>query len=1369
MSKPFLTRLRTFAPSAFVALGLLVPAATSAAGDAAPARQIPSAGDRVVFQVEVPAPTFPASPLPGFEQIRIDGFPSTGNPAEPPVPTRTFLVAIPPEARFTVSVRVMGSQSFGARRLEPWPTPVPIPDEDMGPVPGASLVVDEPVYRAWTQPSLASAEDPVYIRHQRVLPVRVNPVSYDPVSGDLSVATRIEVTVQLSGNVPGAGERASVRPESRGWDDTFKRLFVNPQQAVAWRAPRAEAALAPETVARVVPGAVKLHVRETAMHRVRAATVIAQGFPGGQPLANLHLFKRNYTEGTFSGGTVDVAFTVIEDPAGTPGIFDANDMLVFYGRRLRDDTSAGDTGEQYAAWNVYWLEPAPGLTMTSRSPGAGFVTADTASASFPATLHFETDLMFRDATPPGMPDVYYYNFGYEAALDMPFALSALQPGSSATLSAELHGQKYTTPRLVRLSLVNSKGQKLLDGGYSVPLKLRRVFSSALNAADFDTGDNRFRIERPDPNDPLRPGIEVHLNWVEVNGQFLYRARGSTLRFNTATLSGDTSVTVTGLPVTSGIELFDVTAPLAPVRMNLAAGNFQPASGGFALSFRENITTRREFIAVPVTKMTEVVAADVVADSPSAIIGSGAESGVDVLVVSHAMFIPQMQEWVAYRRAQGYRVYMVDVEDVFDEFNGGLPSPVAVFRFTRHFFEKGNAGALVLVGDGSKDQKRIHDDSGPNFIPAYSRIDAVSSLALDEVVSVDKRFVKMRAPNGNVDAFPDLVFGRIPVGSTGELQNVLQKTFKYEAPSASDFWRKRMIIMSDDAFSEGGSSFGGSQFCYQGGEVGFRTSQENTALTIENALPAGYDVIRFHLADYTSAFYPPPQPGACASQFATMTYTRRNITDLFLNQLNQGATLVTMQSHMNRSLVTHERLLATLSAAALGGDTGRDHLRVENRGKPFVMFGMGCHFSEYSSSREMGSIKVSENNPNGDAIAEQFLLQNDRGAVGVYGSSGFEYLGPNAAYMETAVRIWFYEAPYDTMVNQTRGEWVFGDLMFLTESQLASSQSAPVERYLILGDPLLRIDAGPPAFDVTVDGQPFADGDIVESGGEGDTIQVVATVTDENAIRNFKLEVDGADATADLVIEPLVDAALPHARQYRVSFKHMLRPENYDIVLRAYQAPDTLAGNYHIAAEFTLRVESSIAVSVNGREIQSGATVPATGDYRIDLAFPVFIPGSAIEIAIDDEPVTDANLSHPSPEDSLRWVATFRRTLTGGLHVLLVRAGTIEFTYNLVVGETPGLHNVINYPNPFRGEGTSIVYTNDVEILTGTIDIFTVSGKRVRRLDIPPQARFPGQNAVFWDGRDSAGGALANGTYLYVIRIEQRVGSSTIRGKMARIE
>jgi len=1244
------------------------------------------------------------------------------------------------------------------------------PDE-MGPVTGERVDWDEATYRGWVAPDVVEPEAPAFIRRQRVLAIAVNPFFYDASTHELVVATKIEIDVRIDGG-RSADAAPRTAPEAEGWNEVFGRLFVNANVAGAWRAPKRERAAAAGLARMAAPGAVKIRVRDTGVHKVSATTLLAAGFPAGQSVGNLRLYRRTYSETTLTPGETEVPVYVREGAGGTAGIFDASDIVVFYGLRVREDALQGDAREQYSSINIYWLEPGAGTAMATRTPTPGFVTADTTNASFAAIAHFETDTYFRDATPPNVNDVYYFNTGREAGpTDMPFTVGAIRPGGGLGISAELHGQRYNgiETRTIRLSLVNSIGETELAPAYLIDEKNRQLYVSAsIPAASVAVGTNQFRIARPAGS--TRSLTEVLINYLDISYGSLYRARGNTLRFNTATLAGDTSVTVTGLSTTADFELFDITAPAAPIRCVVGASHFTAVPGGFAFSYRENIPSRREFILLPVSRMVDVAAGDVILDTPSAIIGGPAEAGVDVLVVAHASYVAQMQTWASYRRAQGYRVLLVDVDDVFDEFNGGVFHARAIQRFARHFFENADASALVLVGDSSEDQKSIHSDSGPNFVPSLMRIDAVSSPRLDEVVTTDKRFVKLPGPGGGVDDYPDMIVGRLPVGTTTELDIVLAKVFDFESPDASEFWRKRMIIVADDEYSEGSSEFAAvNRYCYRG-ESGFQTGQETTAQVIENSLPAGYDLIRFYLKDFTSSFYPPgPSPDACALATAAWSHVRQGATEALMNEFNQGATLVTIQAHMNRSTVTHERLLSTESGTLLGG-TGRDHLRVANRGRPWIVFGMGCHFSDYAIFREASNLWIA-NLPNGDSFAEQLLFQNDRGAVGTYGSSGFEFLGANNSYMNMMARVWFYEAPYDTMLNQTQAEWKFGQLMFLVESKLAgmSNQREPVERYHILGDPLLRIDAGPPAFEVTVDGRPVTTGEDVTSRGESDTLQVVAVVTDENAIRDFALEIAGVDVSDSLTITALTDPTLPRARQYRLSFEHVLRPENYDIVLRAYQSPDTLAGTYHMAAEFVLRVESTIEVSVNGRVVASGGSVPSLGNYRVDLSFPVFVPGSEIDVFMDDVPVVPFNLNNPSPEDSLAWIITFQKSLAAGQHTLRIAAGpTIEFTHQLVVSSESGLQDVVNYPNPFRDAGTNFLFSNEVEITDGSIDVYTSSGKRVRTLEIPPSSRLPGHNSVFWDGRDAAGDALANGTYLYVIKVQQRSGSATVRGKISKL-
>ena len=1070
----------------------------------------------------------------------------------------------------------------------------------------------------------------------------------------------------------------------------------------------------------------------------------------------------------FTGTVTDVAFKVDEDGAGTPGVFDGGDILVFYAVRVRDDAAREDPFELFTFDNVYWLGTDSGTVMEDRTLMPGTLSADTATSWFPVNRVFAEDGAFYEETKAPGEDYYFFNDGTEITVNFPFEMDAVRPGSSVSLTANLHGSAYNQLRSISTRLVNSRGNLVISPTVFVSNKAIVDYTADIPGGSFDVGVNTFRYQR---SDIANQSVRILLNWLQVSYDALYRAHGNELTFNTAALSGDTSITVTGLGETD-LWLFDVTDPLLPVNCVLDAGLFRDVGGSWALTFRDAISSRKEYVLVPESHMMEITADDVVPDVASSIIGGPAETGVDVLVVAHRDFLASvpgddaydMHDWVRLRRAQGKRVLMVDVEDVYDEFNGGVRGTLGIDRFIRHFYETGNAGFVLLVGDGSEDHKKTYSDSNPDYIPSHCRTEYVASgFNEDEVITLDKKFVTLPNAAGGVDRYPDLAIGRFPVGSMSELQRVLYKIVKFEEPKASDLWRRRMILIADDGWGEDGTS---SEWR---GETGFETSQERCAQIVEGAHPGGFDVVRFFLSTHNDKYHtiPPPFIGfeeGDNTMYPLRSQTRADATVKLLNELSQGGMLVTIQAHMNRSLVAHEWLFVTLSTSPNGN---KDHFRCNNRDKPFIIFGMGCHFSDYAIHRE--SSRVSLNSPNGDAFAEQLLFQNREGAVSTYGSSGFEYLGQVNAYMERFTEIWFYEAPYDTMVTHSQGRWVLGTMMFLVETEAVRrlGQWDPVDRYHILGDPLLRIDSGPPMMDVTVNGNPVVSGDNVSAGA--DTIAVVATVRDENVIEKFELRIDGADMSHTLAVTPVGDESIPLSRTYDVRFTHALQLKAYEIVLRALQAPDTTSGQYHMVAEFVLNVPSNMEVTVNGRVIGNGDKVPAKGNYQITLNFPVFVPSSEISVSIDDEEVPGLVFSHPSAEDSTTWVIQFSRTLSDGEHVLAVAVGDGEpELWTLYVSSEAGLRNVLNYPNPFK-DATQFVFSTDVTIDEGTIDVFTVSGKRIARLDIPPGARTPGQNAVPWDGRDAAGDEIANGVYLYVIRVTQSGQESTIRGKLARMK
>jgi len=242
--------------------------------------------------------------------------------------------------------------------------------------------------------------------------------------------------------------------------------------------------------------------------------------------------------------------------------------------------------------------------------------------------------------------------------------------------------------------------------------------------------------------------------------------------------------------------------------------------------------------------------------------------------------------------------------------------------------------------------------------------------------------------------------------------------------------------------------------------------------------------------------------------------------------------------------------------------------------------------------------------------------------------------------------------------------------------------------------------------------------------------------------------------------------LSAARQYEVTFDHHIQAKRYDIILRAYQAEDTTAGTYHLAAEFVMKIQAVAELSVNGRPVYDGDLVPPQADYEFKVALPIFVEQSEIRVETDGEAVSPLFFSHPSPTDTLTWLVRFERTLSDGPHDVVLFVGETEFPFALVVGTRAGLLDLIAFPNPFEEE-VDFVFSNEVAISEGSIDIFTVSGKKVASLAVPPGARAPGQNAVRWNGRTFNGDEVANGTYLFVASVEQNGRKTMQRGKLVR--
>jgi len=203
------------------------------------------------------------------------------------------------------------------------------------------------------------------------------------------------------------------------------------------------------------------------------------------------------------------------------------------------------------------------------------------------------------------------------------------------------------------------------------------------------------------------------------------------------------------------------------------------SGGYALSFTDAPTRPATYLALAETRLRQP--ASIVADTPSNLCKDA--DGADYLIVTHGDFAEAVQPLAAHRQAQGHRVAMADVQDVYDEFSGGLLNPEAI----RDFIAQVMPTCVLLVGDGSYDFLDHYGYGSVNYIPPYL---AMVDLGWSETAA-DNRYA---AVNGD-DPLPDVMLGRLPVTTVAEAATVVQKILSYEQTPWLGGWNARHVFVA----------------------------------------------------------------------------------------------------------------------------------------------------------------------------------------------------------------------------------------------------------------------------------------------------------------------------------------------------------------------------------------------------------------------------------------------------------------------------------------------------------------------------------------------------------------------------------------------
>ncbi len=155
-----------------------------------------------------------------------------------------------------------------------------------------------------------------------------------------------------------------------------------------------------------------------------------------------------------------------------------------------------------------------------------------------------------------------------------------------------------------------------------------------------------------------------------------------------------------------------------------------------------------------------------------------DNQADLLIVTTDDLAPALTPLIEAREAQGLRVALATVSEIYDEFGFGEASPESIQSFVSHAYNKWRTPSpayLLLVGDATSDYRGYLRTVPKNIVPSPM----VPVIYGGETVS-DSRIADVTG-----DMRPELAVGRWPVTERSDVKALVERTLAYEQSEADD--------------------------------------------------------------------------------------------------------------------------------------------------------------------------------------------------------------------------------------------------------------------------------------------------------------------------------------------------------------------------------------------------------------------------------------------------------------------------------------------------------------------------------------------------------------------------------------------------------
>ena len=498
--------------------------------------------------------------------------------------------------------------------------------------------------------------------------------------------------------------------------------------------------------------AVKMSVKETGWYRVPLAELAAAGLRfTASDVPRLRLFA----DGREVAARVRLA--------GSGSVLDRDSFLEFWGEAL--DSPSSDT-------RVYWLVvgDTAGLRIAEPESTAGAPQAQ--PIVYLATERIRERLVYVPAVRNGAEE----NFFGRPLTGSPVAFALRTPHAvegKARLTVRVQGLTAGEHAVevslngASLGILAGEGEGLLEAGFE--------FSGSLLRA---AADNDLVL-----SSRSAPGVVSIVDTLTLAYPRLSRAEAGELFMPRGTFAASGRALLGGFSE-AGARVFDVTDPYRPVEL-AAVATTDGAGWGVNVELGRGLVARSKAVYAVVPSRT-LSPSRLSLNRPSQL--HAASNGAGVVYVTRGDMAAALAPLVGVRKEEGLAPLVVDIEDVYDEFSYGSPSPWAV----RAFFQRAATSwartpqYFGLAGDGSYDP-RGYLGKGPDVIPV-----ALVDTSIFETVS-DDWFADFDG-----DGVADVAIGRLPAASAAELAGMVEKILRYEQGNRRPL---RALLVADDPLAE----------------------------------------------------------------------------------------------------------------------------------------------------------------------------------------------------------------------------------------------------------------------------------------------------------------------------------------------------------------------------------------------------------------------------------------------------------------------------------------------------------------------------------------------------------------------------------------